>query len=311
MKTNRALSHALDCLAHPLSLAAMLILLVNATLLQRYAPSWLSGKLGDLAWLCFVPALTAIGLSLIIPPGARLSQRTIGWVALLLTGLAFSLVKTVPSLNALVAYYGGLLIGSPFKLALDPTDLLALPGLAVAYWIWQRPPWRRIYPAVRYAFLGLAVLAVLADSPAPIDFGITCFVQKDNGILAVHSTSYKGSKTYSYYSSTDGGLTWNPYKETSEDETADQCYKDRANSVSLSDPADPNRQFMVVSGQAAYISDDGGATFKRELVLDKDVSVYDIFYDKVNKNILVAAGQQGVLLHTPDGKWQWAQGIGK
>lgn len=54
-------------LAHPVTWLAAGALLFNVYYLQPRAPSWLSGKLGDLAWLTLAPLLTAVLLDLLLP----------------------------------------------------------------------------------------------------------------------------------------------------------------------------------------------------------------------------------------------------
>ncbi len=120
MKTN-TLKYAVNGLGHPLALGGLALVLLNALWLQPQHAGWLSGKLGDLGWMLSAPFLLALPLALILH-----DRRTLGWAALILTGALFSLLKTLPAANeaARAAWLG--LTGYPLKLALDPTDLLAL-----------------------------------------------------------------------------------------------------------------------------------------------------------------------------------------
>ena len=73
---NPTLRKALGLLAHPATLAAIALLLINDHLLRRLWPSELTGKLGDFAWLFFIPfALTAL-LALVWPGRSRRRQVT-------------------------------------------------------------------------------------------------------------------------------------------------------------------------------------------------------------------------------------------
>ena len=58
---------AISSLSHPVSVGAMVVLMLNALLWQRVAPSWLTGKIGDEARLVFVPLLVALLLALLLP----------------------------------------------------------------------------------------------------------------------------------------------------------------------------------------------------------------------------------------------------
>lgn len=80
----------LTSLAHPITLLAILILLVNDHLLRVFQPSWLTGKLGDAAWLFFAPLL----LLLILSAGSALFPRMQRRERLLVL-LAYSLVGAV------------------------------------------------------------------------------------------------------------------------------------------------------------------------------------------------------------------------
>ena len=68
---NKTFLRAASLLCHPLSIAAMLLLLFNDHWLRWYAPSWWTGKLGDFAWLFFAPFAVAMIFALLIPPSPR------------------------------------------------------------------------------------------------------------------------------------------------------------------------------------------------------------------------------------------------
>ncbi len=108
---------ALHLLVHPLTLAALVLLLVNDHLLRRIWPSALTGKLGDLAWLFFIPiALTAL-LALLAPGRGPRRSQAIPAVAYVSTGLVFALAKSVPAAHALVVSLAGAIFGFRRRLA--------------------------------------------------------------------------------------------------------------------------------------------------------------------------------------------------
>ena len=112
MTTHPVIDHAQKALAHPVSLAATLLLLLNALVFQVHWRSWWTGKLGDVAALVFVPFLIALVL------GVRLhDERWAGWMAILLTGLAFGMAKAIPPLNGGIREFYLALTGVPLKLA--------------------------------------------------------------------------------------------------------------------------------------------------------------------------------------------------
>jgi hypothetical protein len=126
---------ALNALAHPAAIAAACVLLLNAAVWQRSNPSWWTGKIGDAAWLVIVPSLLLLLFSFCVPSGL---DRRSGWGAgaILLTGLAYSRAKASPPVNALALAAVSRLGFTP-KLLLDPSDLVALPALTLAWIIWR------------------------------------------------------------------------------------------------------------------------------------------------------------------------------
>jgi hypothetical protein len=324
MKTNPAFQRALDCLTHPVSLAAASLLLLNALVFQRLWPSWWTGKIGDAAWLVFVPFLVAAGLSWSIPsrwPGQR---KLAGLLALSLSGLGLALVKTMPSFNASVVWLFKTLTGYPPKLALDPTDLLVLPALLITWWLWNSSSVRPTrFSLFRWAALGLAVLAITADSAAPQDLGITCLGEMNTSLLAFQERVYHGEfggnrHEVTVYQSEDGGLSWrNVMAATYDPQKPPTLAPDQANAPllefgkcgqhtsdwQLPDPTDTKVLYAFIKGQGVYRSEDGGQTLRKEADL-ADASVLDARIHSATGNVIVAIGFEGLMVRTPDGKWQ-------
>ena len=127
---------------HPVTLTAVALLVVNDWVWKpRLGPGAVTGKLSDIAGLVFAPVVlsAALGLALHLASrlGARLDpslsrRRLIGCIAA--TGAVFAAVKLdAGAARALAAALSQL--GRPAAIALDRTDLLCLPALAVAWWI--------------------------------------------------------------------------------------------------------------------------------------------------------------------------------
>ena len=49
LKVNNAVRRALLALSHPISIAAVIVVLLNDHWWRRVAPSWFTGKIGDFA----------------------------------------------------------------------------------------------------------------------------------------------------------------------------------------------------------------------------------------------------------------------
>jgi hypothetical protein len=116
-------------LARPLPLAAVAVLALNDHVLKGSGvlPSWLTGKLSDVAGLFFFPILLVVlARGLLAASGRRAScSPALPASAALATGVGFTLVKLWPEANAVVGALWG-------PMVLDATDLLALPALPLA-----------------------------------------------------------------------------------------------------------------------------------------------------------------------------------
>jgi hypothetical protein len=124
---------------HPAVLSGLALLVVNDHLLKATFPGVVTGKLSDVAGLAFFPVLlwsiVEVLLSTCKRPWGPSRRLLVGCVVV--TGLVFSSTKTWPP--AAEAYRLALAILkwpvlgelAPVSFVVDPTDLLALPALAV------------------------------------------------------------------------------------------------------------------------------------------------------------------------------------
>jgi hypothetical protein len=123
---------ARELLLHPIAFLSIAILVANDHWLKYAHPSVLTGKLSDVAGLTFFPILVLIVLDLAWP-----KHRAITVIAApLVTALGFALVKSVPAATELYRHALGFLQSplapSPVEAVTDPTDLLALPCVAIS-----------------------------------------------------------------------------------------------------------------------------------------------------------------------------------
>jgi hypothetical protein len=293
---NRNLQRAIASLAHPVTLAAITVMLVNDHLLRQIAPSWITGKLSDAAWLVIVPPCLALFLGWLMPR----DERSLGVIAIALTGLSFMLIKLTP-----IAAHITTPIGT-FGTRVDPTDLLMLPALAITWLVWQHaemPGESRIH----WLAMVMAVIALTADAPAP-DYGVACLSEKDGRIFAEGGFS-------TTYISKDGGITW----QQSPHGSSESCSFQSEESFTLADPS-TEQVIYRFSRQRIERSADGGQSWTRELDLRREEAriaassrgnVYsehypmDALFDQETGNLIVAMGDDGVLTRTPDGNWHW------
>ncbi|MEU8379692.1 hypothetical protein, partial [Streptosporangium sp. NPDC048865] len=121
---------ALAWTGHPLTVIAVVILLLNDHLFKSLWPGPVTGKLSDVAGLIVAPPLLNL---LIRRPCA----------SILLTGAVFTLVKTT-TVGAALASQAWTLVWGPSRVLADPVDLVALPALYVAWWTWRHPDVRAV-----------------------------------------------------------------------------------------------------------------------------------------------------------------------
>lgn len=192
---------ALRCLAHPMSIGAILLLLVNDHLLKESYPGWLTGKVSDFAGLLFFPFLLGWIFGLVSQ-----SRRAIP-LAFWITGLWFTAIKTSPYAASATERLASSLGGIDSQIVVDPTDLVGLAALAVGWRLWRRIA--AADPAApivnRRAVLVVAALASMATSeyepPAVID------LVEDGQLHAVVQRGFE-DEGYDFYTTPDGGATW-------------------------------------------------------------------------------------------------------
>jgi hypothetical protein len=141
-----------DALLSPVALAAVALLVVNDHVLKQAYPGWVTGKLSDVAGLVFFPLLLVSAWEIM---ARRDPSRRALAVACAATALVFVAIKLWPPAG--IGYRWGLAMFqwpfralaaavrgaglpglAPVSLVRDPTDLLALPALAVAWVVGRR-----------------------------------------------------------------------------------------------------------------------------------------------------------------------------
>lgn len=167
LPTDRGASVALAWLSHPVTVLALAVMVVNDHVLKTVYPNALTGKLSDVAGLVLAPPLLAVVVTLLVPP---ISPRVAAIVGVAGVGIGFVIVKGSPA-GAAAASAAWTAVAGPSLVRADATDLLTLPGLAAAWWVWTRarrrpaPP-RLVRLARAMVVLPAAVFAVAATSQA-------------------------------------------------------------------------------------------------------------------------------------------------
>jgi hypothetical protein len=309
---NRAFRQALGLLAHPVTIGAVALLLLNDHVLRRFWPSWWTGKIGDLAWLAFAPFVLAALLAWLVPSRSRHQVRLVGALAFCVTAGVFTLVKLVPYCHALTVRLAEMAFGFPVGWRRDPSDLIALSSLFLGWWLWNRRPSLPAYKAHKgWVILALAGLLTVANSLAP-DYGVECVAVVNGQLLA---------GGIEFHISVDGGLSWEP-KELMETGGCDWSASLEQNT--LPDPRDPEVVYRFTPGDVIEKSVDGGRSWREDfqlappseaekaLFLKTGYNPYflpgplDVVADPATGNIVLAMGHEGILVHrSEDDAWEW------
>ena len=315
-------AQSLNKLAHPIFVFALGLILLNAMILQPHLPSWLTGKLADLAWMVVLPVASAA----LLGSFWRGSVKLTFWLPTVLIGLSFALMKTLPEVNALVHGLFFDLFHVPLKLTLDPSDLIALSGIPLGAWIWGHNVQniRRIWC---FAPLILMVMAGIADAVDPGYDQIDCLVVDGENLIAFtpeRSLAYIGNASErKAYLSHDNGRTWEDIGNFSPHEEEDDGMVEGIEVVALisecqtwnqqawvGDPLNPRVLYMIVSDQGVYRSWDGGETLIREFEISEGVEFKDVVFAPDGRTLVIAASTHGVLLRLQSGSYIWADPSG-
>ncbi len=139
-----------DALLHPVPLAAIGVLLLNDHVLKAAYPGLVTGKLSDVAGLVFFPLFLVSAFEVV---EARFvarwrPRRSVLLAAVVATAMVFSLVQIWAPATWLYRYGLGALqwpfvavAGGAFRpvvVMADPTDLVTVPAVLVAWWIGRR-----------------------------------------------------------------------------------------------------------------------------------------------------------------------------
>ncbi|GAB1818627.1 hypothetical protein HerbRD11066_17910 [Herbidospora sp. RD11066] len=183
-------------IGHPLTVVALVVLVVNDHLLKYTWPGFVTGKLSDVAGLIVLPPLLGLVIGRPLP-------------AIAITGIGFTLVKASET-GAWLASEAWSLAWGPSLIRADLTDLLALPALYVAWHAARHP-----VPAGRTVVILLtpaAVLAITATGPEipyvpPIAFATEV---RDGGIIA--HVGNDGEYNRPRHFITRDGLSWEEWE---------------------------------------------------------------------------------------------------
>lgn len=314
-------SQCLRWLAAPPTLLALLLLLLNDRVWKDQWPGLLTGKLSDFAGLVVAPPLLALTLAVCRAP------RPAGW-AVATTGVAFAIVKATAAGAELASAAWSLVM--PSVVRHDPTDLVALPALWVAFragrWA-AHPgptPHRRAMLALGSMALPCAVFATAATS---------CSQPQGLQDVTVYEGVFTGGTgvteqriVSSYYSAVTIDPAGQLHLLASLD--SERLVRDgRASRDQVCSTASPRLCWRRTPDRTAAVdaSTDGGATWQTDFALGQqelkairedvgdeqcgsrpDLGVVDlaVLDGPVGQVVAAAASNSGLLLRGTDGEWQ-------
>lgn len=167
--------------AHPASLFCLGAWILNDHILKDTFGNVVTGKLSDIFGLVVFPLLVAS----LLP---RSISRRIDW-ALAATAIFFTAINLSAVASGGIESVFGPLLTNP-QLTPDPTDLLCLPCLLGARWIWSSalPVDSRFIATLGRAVFASAIVASLATSQGPVtsERAITRVEVFDSAFVALH-----------------------------------------------------------------------------------------------------------------------------
>jgi hypothetical protein len=180
-------------LFHPAVLLTLVLLVLNDRVWKAAYGSWWTGKLSDVCGLaCFPLVVTAAcdaAAWVVAKVGAPIDFTLRRWklaAAIGATAVGFVAIKLSPEAGARVARW---LHGT---IAPDRTDLLALPALAIAWWIGTRElarcPLGRVEYLKKRLARGRSIDRELDDVPESADLQAALVAEDDDAINRALST---------------------------------------------------------------------------------------------------------------------------
>jgi len=141
----------------PVPALALAALVLNDRVLKASVPSWLTGKLSDIAGLAVAPLVLTAAIDVLLWLASRAGVR-VDWTfrrwklvaSVTATGAVFAAVKLWAPASRALADLLAQVFGQA-QIVTDPTDLLTLPALAIAWWHGQRTLAHVPYGRVQWA----------------------------------------------------------------------------------------------------------------------------------------------------------------
>jgi hypothetical protein len=310
-------------LAHPVSLIALVVLIVNDHLLKAAFPGVVTGKVSDVAGLVVAPPFLA---SIVLVAVGRLSPGRVAVGSMAVVGIGFTLAKAT-NVGASVAGAGWSMLMPHAVVVADATDLLTLPALGAAWYTWHRTRGRalrgRTVRLVRVCVVLPATFLALSATTAAWAPVAVAVVEVDGEIvlgeaLVTNSRHPSQLEQATASASSADGLTW--YRHTHAPTTPD--LRGHEPTPTSCRPSDPRDCYRLVPGRLAMErgnDNDGWAvdwqvsdrdlarlrshyeSFTRDLLACRSVLVHETGAGYV---VVAACGRDGFVIRNTAGVWQ-------
>lgn len=253
---------ALAWLAHPATVLATLVLVLNDHVLKAAAPGPLTGKLSDVAGLVMAPALVAVALTTFRVPAGVAAVLACG-----LVGLGFAAVKASPVVAGLASTVWSLANG-PSTVEADGTDLLVLPALGLAWLVWRhartRPPLDRLVRLfVVLVVLPVSSLAVAATSAPFYDDAIAVTVWHGRIVVGTGNAYHRDRTVEDWMASPDAGISYSYLPDGDLKQFTEELPALETAATTSCQRSAPRHCFRIVRGRLRVEeSTDGGGTWQ-------------------------------------------------
>ena len=314
-------------LAHPITLTALVVLVVNDHLLKAAFPGALTGKLSDVAGLVLAPPLLA---SLVLLTLRRLPAGKVAGVSTGVVGIGFALTKATETGAAAASAVWSIVVPRSVILA-DPTDLLALCALGAAWYVWlrasRRPLGGRVVRLVRVCVvLPTTMLAVAATSQVWTQVAVD--VVDVNGTIllgeaAVSPSRQDGELAHAKaFAASGDGVTWSTDRNVVATPEALRTVNSHVPTRQSCRPTDPQNCYRVVPGRLAIEHRSGAGDWnvawqvstrgRASLISNGESYVHDLYecrsvlvHEVGPRFVVVAAcGRDGFVRRSVGGVWE-------
>jgi hypothetical protein len=314
-------------LAHPITLTALVLLVVNDHLLKEAYPGVVTGKLSDVAGLVLAPPLLASLAGLTI---RRPRADVVAAVSTVVVALGFAWAKTTAA-GAAAASAAWSIVAPGSVVLVDPTDLLALCALGLSWYTFRaasrRPVAGRVVRLVRVCVvLPAAMLSVAATSQVWTEVAVD--VIDVDGTIVLGEASVSASRVdgeldnVTALAASRDGETWSTDPSIVDTSEVQAAVSSHAPTPQSCRPTDPQDCYRVVPGRLAIEHRGGngdwtvawqvstreraalienGESYVRDLYTCRSVLVRDFGRDHV---VIAACGRDGFVRRGTDGVWQ-------